>query len=132
VKPASVLEKYLAWTACALATAAVVTVGLVAVPVDEATPAAVPTVRPAPYAVPVELPATADGATVRPAPYAVPVALATPGGNVTANAPTLKAIVERVTGQGSTAQIPRDKYDQVCIDVQTYKLAVELDGLPFE
>ncbi len=28
--------------------------------------------------------------------------------------PTLKAIVEGITGQGSTAQIPRDKYDEVC------------------
>lgn len=48
--------------------------------------------------------------------------------------PTLKAIVEKVTGQGSTAQIPRAKYDEVCVAVQTFQLAASLaDGdVPFE
>ncbi len=39
--------------------------------------------------------------------------------------PTLKALVERITGQGSTAQIPRDKYDEVCA-------ALEAESVPFE
>lgn len=49
--------------------------------------------------------------------------------------PTLRAILGKETGQESTAQIPRDKYDAVCVAVQTYQLAASLatdDGLPFE
>jgi hypothetical protein len=49
--------------------------------------------------------------------------------------PTLKVILEQITGQGSTAQIPRDQYDKVCVAVQTYQLATSLaggDDLPFE
>ncbi len=46
--------------------------------------------------------------------------------------PTLKKIVEKITGQGSTAQIPRELYDPVCVAVQTYQLAVVLDDVPFE
>ena len=37
--------------------------------------------------------------------------------------PDLRVIVEDLTGQGSTAQIPRAKYDAVCVAVQTFQLA---------
>ncbi len=51
--------------------------------------------------------------------------------------PQLKKIVEDITGQGSTAQIPRDQYDKVCLAVQTAQLAAALadgtaDDIPFE
>lgn len=47
--------------------------------------------------------------------------------------PTLKTIVENVTGQGSTAQIPRELFDKVIVAVQTYQLAASLSGEePFE
>ena len=51
--------------------------------------------------------------------------------------PRLKEIVEQITGQGSTAQIPRDLYDKVCLAVQTAELAASLaagtaDDVPFE
>ncbi len=46
--------------------------------------------------------------------------------------PRLKEIVEQITGQGSTAQIPRDKYDSVCVAVQTAQLAASLADVPFE
>ncbi len=39
--------------------------------------------------------------------------------------PALKEIIERITGQGSTAQIPKGKYDAVCA-------AVQASGVPFE
>lgn len=39
--------------------------------------------------------------------------------------PTLRAILLRTTGQESTAQIPRDKYDEVCAAVGV------LEGAPF-
>ncbi len=39
--------------------------------------------------------------------------------------PTLKAIVERITGQGSTAQIPKAKYEEVCA-------ALEAESVPFQ
>jgi len=42
--------------------------------------------------------------------------------------PALKGIVETVTGQGSTAQIPRAKYDAVCVAVQTFELAASLEA----
>jgi hypothetical protein len=41
--------------------------------------------------------------------------------------PDLRVIVEDLTGQGSTAQIPRAKYDAVCVAVQTFQLAASLD-----
>ncbi len=46
--------------------------------------------------------------------------------------PRLKEIINQITGQGSTAQIPRDKYDAVCVAVQTAKLADSLADVPFE
>lgn len=49
--------------------------------------------------------------------------------------PILRGILFKVTGQESTAQIPREKYDDVCVAVQTYQLAASLaDGadVPFE
>jgi hypothetical protein len=47
--------------------------------------------------------------------------------------PTLRTILGQVTGQESTAQIPREAYDKVCVAVQTYQLAASLadDDLPF-
>ncbi len=50
--------------------------------------------------------------------------------------PQLKAIVEKITGQGSTAQIPKDLYDKVCLAIQTSQLAAALadgtaDDIPF-
>lgn len=45
--------------------------------------------------------------------------------------PTLRLILQQETGQESTAQIPRDKYDAVCAAVQTG--AAASDGeVPFE
>lgn len=46
--------------------------------------------------------------------------------------PRLKEIIEQITGQGSTAQIPKAKYDAVCVAVQTAKLADSLADVPFE
>jgi len=40
--------------------------------------------------------------------------------------PDLRVIVEDITGQGSTAQIPRAQYDTVCVAVQTFQLAASL------
>ena len=49
--------------------------------------------------------------------------------------PDLRVIVDDITGQGSTAQIPRAQYDAVCVAVQTFQLAAslaeDLDELPF-
>lgn len=48
----------------------------------------------------------------------------------------LREILNRITGQESTAQIPRDKYDAVCVAVQTHQLVASLaggsDDVPFE
>lgn len=46
--------------------------------------------------------------------------------------PRLKEIVEQITGQGSTAQIPKALYDKVCVAVQTAQLADALAEAPFE
>ncbi len=46
--------------------------------------------------------------------------------------PRLKGIVEQITGQGSTAQIPKALYDKVCVAVQTAELAASLADVPFE
>ncbi len=46
--------------------------------------------------------------------------------------PRLKEIVEQITGQGSTAQIPKSLYDKVCVAVQTAELAASLADVPFE
>ncbi len=46
--------------------------------------------------------------------------------------PRLKEIVEQITGQGSTAQIPKALYDKVCVAVQTAELAASLADVPFE
>ncbi len=50
--------------------------------------------------------------------------------------PELKAIVEKITGQGSTAGIPKDLYEKVCMAVQSAPLAKALadgtaDDIPF-
>jgi hypothetical protein len=45
--------------------------------------------------------------------------------------PTLRLILQQETGQESTAQIPRDKYDAVCVAVQTGGPAQDGD-VPFE
>jgi hypothetical protein len=47
--------------------------------------------------------------------------------------PTLRTILGQVTGQESTAQIPRESYDAVCVAVQTWQLAASLaEDVPFE
>lgn len=43
--------------------------------------------------------------------------------------PTLRKILAKETGQESTAQIPRDKYDAVCVAVQTHD---PFGDVPFE
>lgn len=50
--------------------------------------------------------------------------------------PRLREIVEQVTGQGSTAQIPKELYEKVCMAVKTAQLAAALadgtaDDIPF-
>lgn len=40
--------------------------------------------------------------------------------------PTLRTIIERVTNQGSTAQIPKELYDDLCVAVQS------VGSVPFE
>ncbi len=51
--------------------------------------------------------------------------------------PALRAIIRKHTGQESGGAIPKEKYDAVCVSVQTYQLATALatgtaDDVPFE